>query len=111
MKKTLQTLRYLTKNSLTGTIIGLIVILCTVAITDLVYYFTDRQNTVHQVVSLTVPFEVTSGIIAFVMGTALFTVTFKVSLANSVSRKSFILANLPADAVTSAIFSFLTSPL
>jgi len=105
MRKTLQTLRYLLKSSTTWIVIGFLVILSTVAVTDLVYDFTSRHNVVQQVVSLTVPSEFTAGVFALLLGLVLFTTNFKVALANGVSRKTFLLANLPAAGITAAAFS------
>ncbi len=106
MKKTLQTLRYLFKSSSMGIVFGFLVILITVAISDLVYFLTDyAYNTVHPVVTLMVPFEVTAGIFALLIGLVLFIATFKVALANGISRKTFLLANLPAAWIAAAAFS------
>jgi hypothetical protein len=106
MKKTLQTLRYLAKSYSSGIFYGFLVILGTVAVTDLVFYLTDQAyNTVHPVVSLTVPFEVTAGIFTLLIGMVLFIPDFKVALANGVSRKTFLLANLPAAGIAAAAFS------
>lgn len=105
MKKLRQTLRYLNKSFSIGIIFQFPIILSTVAITDLVYFFTSRYTTVHQVVSLTVPFEFNTGIIALLFGMGLLISTFKVTLANGISRKTFLLANLPAAVIVSAIFS------
>ena len=106
MNKVLQTLRYLAKSSSKGIILGFLVILSTIAISDLVYFLTDyAYNTVHPVVTLMEPFEVTAGIFALLFGLALFITTFKVALANGISRKTFLLANLPASWITAAAFS------
>lgn len=106
MKKTLQTLRYLFKSSSMGIVFGFLVILITVAISDLVYFLTDyAYNTVHPVVTLMAPFEVTAGIFALLIGLVLFIATFKVALANGISRKTFLLANLPAAWIAAAAFS------
>lgn len=106
MKKTLQTLRYLFKSSSMGIVFGFLVILITVAISDLVYFLTDyAYNTVHPVVTLMAPFEVTAGIFALLIGLVLFIATFKVVLANGISRKTFLLANLPAAWIAAAAFS------
>ncbi len=106
MNKTLQTLRYLAKSSSAGIFFGFLVILGTVAVTDLVFYLTDQAyNTVHLVVSLTVPFEVTAGIFTLLIGMVLFIPDFKVALANGISRKTFLMANLPAAGIAAAAFS------
>jgi hypothetical protein len=105
MKKTRQTLQYLLKSSSTGMIIGVLVILGVVATTDLVFFFTDQRNPVHQVVSLTVPFEGATGLFVFFLGLALFVADFKVALANGISRKTFFLASLFTAAIMAAAFS------
>jgi hypothetical protein len=106
MKKILQTLRYLSKSVTGMTVIGFLCILATVAISDLVYFLTDYfYNTVHPVVTLMAPFEVTAGIFALLIGLVLFITTFKVALANGISRKSFLLANIPAAGIPAAAFS------
>ena len=102
MNKTLQTLRYLLKGFSGLTIIAFLSILGNVAVTDLVFYLTDRRNPVHQVVTLTAPLEVTAGIFALITGMILFLINFKVALANGVSRKTFLLANLFAACLMSA---------
>jgi uncharacterized membrane protein len=105
MGKTLQTLRYLTKSFTTLIVIGFLTILGTTAITNLVFHLTDRYNTVHNVVPLTVPFEFTAGIFAILIGMALLIVNFKVALANGISRKTFLLADLYAALLAAAAFS------
>lgn len=106
MKKTLQTFRYQIKAFSGGIFFGFLIILSTVAVTDLVYFLTDRlYNTVHPVVSLTVPFEVTTGLFALLIGLVLFITNFKVAVANGVSRKTFLLADLPAAGIAAAAFS------
>ena len=105
MKKTLPTLRYLFKSSRGWIVIGFLVILVTVAVTDLVYNFTSRHGVVQQVVSLTVPFEFTAAVFSLLIGLVLFISSFKVALANGVSRKTFLLANLLAAGIAAAAFS------
>jgi len=103
MEKTLQTLRYLSKGFAKMTVIGFFSILGGVAITDLVYHLTDSAyNTVHKVVSLTMPFEFIAGIFALLTGLLLFISNFKVALANGIARKTFLLANLPAAGMVAA---------
>ena len=109
MNKMLQTLRYLAKTLSKGIILGFLVILSTVAISDLVYFQTDYSyNTVHPVVTLSTPFEVTAGIFALLIGLVLFITTFKVALANGISRKTFLMANLPAAGISAAAFSIFS---
>ena len=108
MNKTLQTIQYLVKSFSGGILFGCLIILSTIAVTDLVYFLTDRYNTVHPVVSLTVPFEATTGIFALFFGLALFIADFKVTLANGISRKTFLLSNLPTAAIAAAAFAVFT---
>jgi hypothetical protein len=106
MEKTLQTLRYLAKSFSGVIVIGFFVILGTVAVTDLIWQLTSSSyNSVQQVVPLTVPFEVAAGIFALLTGLLLFIMNFKVALVNGISRKTFLLANLPAAVIVAAVFS------
>ena len=105
MNKIRQTLRYLNKSFSIIFIYEILVILGTVAITDLIYSLTSRHTATPQVVSLTVPFEFNTGIIALLFGMGFLITTFKVTLANGISRKTFLLANLPAAVIVSAVFS------
>lgn len=105
MNKTLPTFRYLTKSLSVLLVSGFLITLGTVAVVDLVFYLTDRASTNHQVVSLTVPFEFVTGIFALLIGVVLFITNFKVALANGVSRKTFLLANLPTAGIAAGVFS------
>ena len=110
MEKTLQTLRYLLKSISTGIVIGLIVSLGTVAASDLLFYFTAKYYPLYSktpltTVPLTVPFEFTTGIVALLIGLVLFIPDFKVALANGISRKTFLLANLLSAGTAAAAFS------
>jgi hypothetical protein len=102
IKKTLQTARYLFKSFAWVTVSGFLSVLVSVAITDLVYHLTDRSSTPHPVVSLTTPFEVVDVIFALLIGLILFITNLKVSLANGISRKTFLLANLPVAMMAAA---------
>jgi hypothetical protein len=103
--RTISTFRYLVKRYTGLTIIGFLSILATIAVTDLVFFLTDRFNPVHQVVPLTVPLENVAGIVALLIGLTLFITNFKLGLANGISRKTFLLANLLAAALASAALS------
>ncbi len=105
MKKTFQTLRHLSKGFARMTVIGFLSILVSVAITDLIFHLTDQYNQAHQVVALTVPFEVTAGVFALLIGLILLIANFKIGLANGISRKTFLLANLPAAVMVAVAFS------
>jgi len=105
MEKTYQTLRYLTKSLSAGIGIEFLVILGTVAVTDLVYHLTAQYNLAQPVVSLTVPFELASGLFALLIGMVRFVTDFKVTLANGISRKTYHLANFPAAILVAAALS------
>jgi hypothetical protein len=109
MKKMLQTLRFVSKGFARVTAIGFLCVLGTVALTNLIFHLTDRINPVHQVVTLMVPFEVTSGLIALLIGLALFILNFKVVLANGISRKTYILASLLAGLLVAAALSIFNA--
>jgi hypothetical protein len=95
MKKTFQTARYLFKSFAWVTISGFFAVLVNVAITDLVYHLTSRNIAPPPMVSLTTPFEVVDIVFALLIGLVLLITHFKVALANGISRKTFLLANLP----------------
>ena len=105
MKKTIQTFRYLFKSFSGVTLIGFLIVLGNVAIVDLVFYLTDRAYGAHQVVGLMGPFEVTDAIFVFLISLILLVPNFKVVLANGISRKTFLLANLPAAVMVAAALS------
>ena len=51
------------------------------------------------------PFEVTDGIFVFLISLILLVPNFKVALANGISRKTFLLANLPVAVMVAAALS------
>lgn len=103
--KTLQTFRFLMKRYAGLILINFLSVLATVVITDMVFQLTDRINPVHQVVSLTVPFENVAGLFAGLIGLTLLISNFKIGLANGISRKTFLLANLLAATIAAATLS------
>lgn len=103
--KTLPTFRYLMKSLGPWIVIGFFVILCTVAASDLIFYFTEKYHPLETVVPLTVPFEFSTGVFALLIGLAQFISDFKVGLANGISRKTFHLANLLSAGTWAAAFS------
>jgi hypothetical protein len=107
MKKTIQTARYLFTGFARSTAIGFLVILGNLAMVDLIYQLTDRNNPTHVVVSLTTPFEFTGGVFVFIISLVLYIPNFKVALANGISRKTFFLANLPMEVMVAATLSIL----
>lgn len=104
MEKTLQTFRYLSKSFTAMIVIGFLTILGNVVISDLVFFLAERYNKA-PAAPLTTFIESTAGIFALLVGLVLFLVNFKVALANGISRKTFLLANLPAIAIVSAAFA------
>ena len=105
MKKTLQTFRYLSKDFSRMIIIGFVSILVSGAITVLIFHLTGGNNPVYRDVVFTAPFELTAGVFALLFGLLLFIGNFKVTLANGISRKTFLLANLSAAGIIAAAFS------
>ena len=108
MKKILQTLRYLIRSTKLMTFVGLVCILGSLIFTEVIF---DRSNSYYHAVSsrqsvtLTAPVDVVAGIFALLTGLVFFIVTFKVALANGISRKTFLVANLPAAWIAAAAFS------
>ena len=112
MKKTLQTLRYLSKSFKLLTAIGFLSILGSLAISYLIFYLTDRYNPVpHPLVTVTAPFEITAATFAVLIGLLLFIANFKVALANGISRRTFLLANIPAALASAAAFAIFNQVL
>lgn len=108
MEKTMQTFRYLLVGFSRMFVIALFAILSNVLITYLVFYLTGGREVLFLgVVPLTAPVEVTAAIFALVTGLVLFLINFKVTAANGVSRKTFLLANLPAAALFAAVLAIL----
>jgi hypothetical protein len=105
MNKTIPTLRYLLKGFSSLAVIAFLVILANVAVTNLIFHLTDRNNAVREVVTLTLPVEVSAAVFAQITGLILFLVNFKVALANGVSRKTFLTANLLAAVLLAAVLS------
>lgn len=99
MKKILPTVRYLLKGFSGLTVIAFLSILGNIAFTILTYHLTDRNNNTLPQATLTAPVDVTAGVFALLAGMLLLLANFRVALANGVSRKTFLLANLPAAAV------------
>ena len=102
------TFRYLTRGYIFMAVIAFFSILACVAITVLVFHLTDPYDGVLSTPAsspLTVPSEVTAWIFALITGIALFITNYKVMLINGVSRKTFLLASLPAAALLAAVLS------
>ncbi|MBA4384760.1 MAG: hypothetical protein C0410_08490 [Anaerolinea sp.] len=80
----------------------------TVALADFVFYRTGGFTPGRQVVPVTMPFELTAGVFSFLIGLKYFRSNFRVALANGISRKTFMLANLPVAALIAVIFPVAT---
>lgn len=105
-----KTFRYITQHYAVMAVIAFFSILACVAITDLVFHLTDPYDGVLSTPAsspLTVPTEVTAWIFALVTGIALFVTNFKVMLVNGVSRKTYLLASLPAAALLAAVLAVI----
>lgn len=110
MNLTYKTFRYLTRGYTVMTLIAAACILACVAVTDLVFHLTDPYDGVISQpfnTPLTVPTEVTAWFFALVAAIALFVTNFKVMLANGVSRKTYLLASLPAAAAFSLALALI----
>jgi len=105
MNKILQTFRYLMKSLSASMIIEVVVVLGTVAVTDLVFFLTSKYSMVNRDLSLTVPFEVVTGAFAMLIGMVLFIADFKVMLANGISRKTYMLATLLSAGTAAGAFA------
>lgn len=102
MEKFLQTLRYLAKSFTAMTVIGFLSMLGGLAISDLVFYLTDRYNAIHEVATLTSPMDITAAIFALIIGIVLFIINLNVTMANGITRKTYLLANLPVAGLVAA---------
>jgi hypothetical protein len=95
------TFTYLLKGFMNLTLMAFLCILANLALTMLIYRLTDQSGRTLSMVMLTAPVDVTAGLFALLAGLLMLLANFRVALANGVSRKTFLLANLPA-AVTMA---------
>ena len=105
MNKTIPTLRYLSRGFIWLTAIGFLSILGSTLIANTIFALIRRANPAQPVEPFTAPFEVTASIFALLIGMLLFLITLKMAVANGVSRKTFLLANLPAALAAAAAFS------
>jgi hypothetical protein len=103
--KFLATFRFLLKRSIGFTLIAFFSILANIASVILFYNLTDQFSGAHPPVILTAPVDVTAGFFALLAGLLMLLANFKMALANGVSRKTFLLANLPAAAVLAAVLA------
>lgn len=108
MNRTLQTMRYLTKSIINPTLFALVVTVIMVAITDFTFFSTGQFSPSKSQSALTIPLELTSGCFSLLIGAVIFLANFRVTLANGISRRTFLLANLPVAMLLAAIFSIAT---
>lgn len=104
MEKTLQTLRwYLSQYMARLLLIALLCAVGGVILSDLAFYSTggfELKNVVQ-----TLPYELIATVFAWIAGGSFFIPQFKMALANGVSRKTYLLACLPAIAAFAAALS------
>jgi hypothetical protein len=105
MNRALRTIRYLAKSSLLVTVIGFFTILLSWGITYLIFQLTDHYHQANTVGPLTAPLEFTASVFVLIISLSYFLSHFKVALANGISRRTYILASLPAAALTASAFS------
>jgi len=108
MDKMKQTFRYLLKSVKGITVIGFLCILGTLVFTELIFNITNNYYQAipsRHDVTLTAPLEVTAGISALLTGLIFLIVTFKVVLANGISRKTFLVANILVACFIAAAYS------
>ena len=103
MNKTLQTIHYLTKSLKWMMIIGVLVMLGVVVLTDYIFYRTGGFDMSKSSVPGTV--EMTAGVFSLLIGLLYFRSNFRVALANGISRKTFMLANLPVAGLVALVFA------
>ncbi len=112
MQKIKQTINYLVSEFGGMAAIALCCILLCVAATNLVYHLTLSMVPPKETKdTLTIPVEFTAAFFALMTGMALFLVNIRVALANGISRKTYLLANLPAAALMAgglAVFNEVT---
>lgn len=106
MNRTLQTIRYLIRNLRWMMIAGVLVMLGVVILTDYIFYRTGGFNLSQSSVPGTV--EMTAGVFSLLIGLLYFRPHFRVALANGISRKTLMLANLPAAGLMAVVFAFAT---
>lgn len=102
MNKLIPTLRYILHGFRGLTLIAFLSILGNVLAVNLVYQLTARSTGRVEVVRLTLPVEFTAAIFCIITGAILFLINFQVTIANGVSRKTFLRASLYAAALMSA---------
>jgi hypothetical protein len=107
MEKILQTIRYLSTGFVLMVAIGFGSLLGNVLFTNLIFHLTDRNNLGQAAGPLTVPLEFTAGVFALLTGLLLFLINFKVVIANGISRRTFLIANLPVALAAAAALALI----
>jgi hypothetical protein len=107
MEKILQTMRYLSTGFVLMLAIGFGSLLGNVLFTNLIFHLTDRNNLGRAAGPLTVPLEITAVVFALLIGLLLFLSNFKVVIANGISRRTFLIANLPVALLAAAVLALI----
>jgi hypothetical protein len=107
MEKILQTMRYLSTGFILMLAIGFGSLLGNVLFTNVIFRITDRANIGRAAGPQTVPLEMTAAVFALLTGLLLFLINFKVAVANGISRRTFLIANLPVALVAAAALALL----
>lgn len=103
------TFRYLLKPYAHLAAIAFISMLLAVAVSGLIFALTSRYHTPRPVVAVTSPADLTAALFALILGLVAFLINFQVALANGVTRKTFLLANLPAAALFAAALALFNA--
>ncbi len=107
MMKILPTLRYISRNYARHTVIAVFASVASMVLVDLVFISTDHSGLRHTTVQ-TLPVDWVAGMFALLAGLLYFTPHFHVALANGISRRTFLTANVPAAAALAALFTLLS---
>lgn len=99
-------MQYLTKSHKWMMVAGVLVMLGVVILTDYIFYRTGGFNMSQSSVPGTV--EMTAGVFSLLIGLLYFRPHFRVALANGISRKTFMLANLPVAGLMAVVFAIAT---
>jgi len=97
-------MQYLTKSLKRVTFFSIFVVLITVIIADYIFYKTGGFDPGRPIETRSMAFELVAGSFAFLIGLKYFRPNFNVALANGISRKTFLLANLPVAALIAVVF-------
>ena len=103
MNRTTQTIRYLTYSLKWMIITGVLVMLGIVILTDFILFRTGGLTMSQSSVPGTV--ETTADLFSIFIGLLYFRQNFRVAIANGISRKTFMLANLPVAVLVAVIFT------